>query len=441
MKKVLSLILTLALLLSCLPATALPVHAVEHAQEMTVTGFHVNPLYNSAPPVIPQTYAASVPEVSCNSEAEAVAYLRQQMTQRAEEVSFRIYMDDFDFSRAYPIFEAALAHTGNPTEGDYLQWQYAYVSYGASGYHDGDQYNMTFTYNIGYYTTAQQEAEMDAAAASLLATLNPNSSSDYENLKTVYDWMCQNITYDYENLYDDSYYLKHTAYAALINGTSVCQGYALLMYRLLLELGIDCRVIVGSSSGESHAWNIVQLDGKYYNLDSTWDATQAQSGRNYKYFLRCDAKFPDHARDPAYGTADFYATYPMSDTDYDPNNIHKHNYQAVVTQPTCNSEGYTTHTCTLCGHSYQDNQVAPLAHSFADGKCSICGASEAMLGDTDGNGKVNLRDVLMLLQYVNGNRAAEEMNLPACHLDSNGRINLRDVLILLQFVNGKPLPA
>ena len=121
--------------------------------------------------------------------------------------------------------------------------------------------------------------------------------------------------------------------------------------------------------------------------------------------------------------------------------VHRHDYTAVVTQPTCSSEGYTTYTCTLCGHNYRDNQVAALTHSFADGKCSICGASEAMLGDTDGNGKVNLRDVLMLLQYVNGNRAAEEMNLPACHLDSNGRINLRDVLILLQFVNGKPLPA
>ena len=57
-----------------------------------------------------------------------------------------------------------------------------------------------------------------------------------------------------------------------MNKTAVCQGYAGLLYRLCLEMGISCRMITGTGNGGAHAWNIVALDGKYYNADSTWDA-------------------------------------------------------------------------------------------------------------------------------------------------------------------------
>ena len=60
-----------------------------------------------------------------------------------------------------------------------------------------------------------------------------------------------------------------------------------------------------------------------------------------------------------------------------------------------------------------------------------------LYGDVDGNGVVNLRDTLMLLQFVNGKWTIDEINEPACYLDADEDIDLRDVLILLQYVNGK----
>ena len=67
----------------------------------------------------------------------------------------------------------------------------------------------------------------------------------------------------------------------------------------------------------------------------------------------------------------------------------KHNYQAVVTAPTCTVDGFTTYTCSICKDSYTGDKV-PAAHTFtawqttkeptceATGvrteKCSICGA-------------------------------------------------------------------
>ena len=54
----------------------------------------------------------------------------------------------------------------------------------------------------------------------------------------------------------------------------------------------------------------------------------------------------------------------------------QHNYTTVVTAPTCTKGGFTTYTCTLCGHSYTGNQTAALDHSYANGTCVNCGAAE-----------------------------------------------------------------
>ncbi len=40
-----------------------------------------------------------------------------------------------------------------------------------------------------------------------------------------------------------------------------------------------------------------------------------------------------------------------------------HNYEAVVTEPTCTEEGYTTYTCA-CGESYVDDYTDALSHTF-----------------------------------------------------------------------------
>ena len=45
---------------------------------------------------------------------------------------------------------------------------------------------------------------------------------------------------------------------------------------------------------------------------------------------------------------------------------HVHNYVAVVTEPTCTEQGFTTHTCD-CGASYVDSYVDALGHDWNDG--------------------------------------------------------------------------
>ena len=51
---------------------------------------------------------------------------------------------------------------------------------------------------------------------------------------------------------------------------------------------------------------------------------------------------------------------------------HAPEYTAVVTEPTCTEQGYTTYTCE-CGYSYPSEYVDALDHNFADGFCTRCG--------------------------------------------------------------------
>ena len=247
---------------------------------------------------------------------QAAAIVRTGMKNRQESitVSFKTTTSDRQTAGEELIAEA-LKHTGNALEGDYLRWQYGGWSASMSRRYNylTEKYEYDCTFRITYYTTAQQEKELTTAINQLKNSLLLYNKSTYDKIYAVYDYICQNITYDYDNLNDSSYKLKHTAYAALVNKTAVCQGYAVLFYRIMLELGIDCRLIAGLGNGGAHGWNIVKLNGLYYNLDSTWDAGYDE----YIWFLNSFWDFGGHERDMEYDTIAFHNKYPIAAESYE----------------------------------------------------------------------------------------------------------------------------
>ena len=301
-------LLALVLLLLCL---VIPARALEApVRENTI--IYINPLYadtvTEADLVRPSNNPTTFASTTVHSKDEAVALIRDAMEQRIQTITFSLDSTDHPSDFAMSLLELATEHTGVPTEGDSLRWVYAGAQYGYSYYDYGSSYSTTFTYTVTYYTTAAQESELTAEIEDLLNELNLWNATDYEKICGIYDYICANITYDYDNLNDDSYKLKHTAYAALMDKTAVCQGYAVLFYRLALELGVDNRLIAGGN----HAWNIVALGSQYYNVDSTWDAGLS----NYNYFLKGSRNFTDHTAYAEFRTEEFTAQYPQSETDY-----------------------------------------------------------------------------------------------------------------------------
>ena len=392
-RKWISIFLVLTMLISVTPVQALSVSPVRKLQPQIL----INPEYAD---IISAEDITEIPPVQYGKLdygesylplEEAAIQVREAMKRRETSITVNFYINAADPDQdPFAAFHAAMVHTGNPTEGDYLGKQYH--SCGVSGYTSQGTADGTavtqfgITYTVTYMTNAEQEAQMDAAVAALLASLNLGCADDYTKFITVYDYICENITYDYDNLSNGEYLLKHSAYAALVNKTAVCQGYALLLYRLMLELGVDCRYISGMAFNGvetgSHGWNIVKLDGKYYNADSTWDA----GGYEYMWCLQSQETFKWHTRDEEYDTAAFHAEYSMAAADYVySGNGTAHAYIAVVTPPTCATPGYTTYTCQVCSDSYIANNTAALGHSYVDGICSVCEGVQIIASGTCGD--------------------------------------------------------
>lgn len=113
--------------------------------------------------------------------------------------------------------------------------------------------------------------------------------------------------------------MKYTCYAAAVDNSAVCQGYALLVYRLLNDAGVGCRMLAGNTSNGQHGWNIARVNGLYYNLDTTWDA--GKSSNQYTYFMKSDADFVNHNRWSQYTGSDFYRQFPMASSSYNTGSI------------------------------------------------------------------------------------------------------------------------
>lgn len=105
--------------------------------------------------------------------------------------------------------------------------------------------------------------------------------SYYEKEKYVHDTLIEQVDYV------ASASMNQSAYSALVNGKTVCAGYARAYQYMLQQIGIPCYYCTGYA-GESHAWNIVGLDDGYYNVDATWDDTDSGT---YEYFNKSDTDY------------------------------------------------------------------------------------------------------------------------------------------------------
>lgn len=336
-KRLLSLLLAICCILALIPAVPVAVEATPEKGTISVP-FQQNPLYKGL--VDPEIFTVNTSyrppvykgESDYVSMATAAKQIRKAMVNREPYVTVRCTTTDSDLSGALEeIFEKALAHTGKPKEGDYLKFTHGGWEANGSYISEGDTYYLDVSYDLYYYTTAKQEAMVDDYIDDLLDDLDLEDNSDYQKIKGIYDYITETVRYDYDHLNDSSYMLQYTAYAALVNKTAVCQGYANLFYRLAMELDVDARIIGGYGgdyySGGPHAWNITTLDDLWYNLDATWDEGQS----TYSWFLLSPGSFVDHERYSEFDTSSFHKKQPMDENDYK-YDANKSNIQ-IDTQP------------------------------------------------------------------------------------------------------------
>ena len=308
----------------------------------TETAMEVNPLYadimdkSALRMMLPDAAdIQSTAPVEAASVEEAADVVRQAMVNREgtavvvmklnkswHDADFYDWVDDtlspWVDDTVKSTIDGALVHTGNPKEGDYLAYQYGGYRFSSEFDLTDDEVIVTFTYTTAYYTTLAEEQVLDVLVNQVLDRLNLGGKNQVEKIRAIYDFICSHVEYDYVHLNDADYKYCYTAYAAMVDGTAVCQGYANLFYRLALEAGVDARIISGIGNGGPHGWNIVKIGSLYYNLDCTWDSTVYGvygDFDHYEWYL-LGKDFPDHTRDAKYDTAEFNTAYPMADEKY-----------------------------------------------------------------------------------------------------------------------------
>ena len=127
---------------------------------------------------------------------------------------------------------------------------------------------------------------------------------EWEKEKIIHDYLCSSVTYD-DTFKDSSY----ECVGPLLFGRGVCEGISKASKLLFDYVGIESLIVHGKSkqrisaisNGDSHAWNVVRIDGTYSHLDVTFDLTvMTFLYPRYDYFNLSDEDIRlDHEYDSA----------------------------------------------------------------------------------------------------------------------------------------------
>jgi|GEM_PF-3494291 putative S-layer protein len=282
------------------------------------------------------------------NKAKAADYLKEQMVKRNKKISLIYNAGTFPSGLGNELYEMARtddekADPATATQGDYLRYTIKpntiRITTGIDG-KVGSLNSYTFTFELDYYTSKQEEEAVDAKVSQILASFANNgitqASSDYDKAKAVYDYLATNLHYN-NNPRPDNGNLMITAYDSLVRKEAQCYGQTLGAYRLLKELGLVTRRVNGDLYLEdkkdtiAHGWNLVLMDGKWYNFDATGAATyyEETNDMTYKKLLKPYDTFvsqgytlnAEYALTSAFGKAHPYGTTVYQDEPDAPNNL------------------------------------------------------------------------------------------------------------------------
>lgn len=164
----------------------------------------------------------------------------------------------------------------------------------------------------------QAIAQYESAIA---AIVNGAKGKDVvEQIKYVNNYLVENVAYGYgtkvengKNVDTDNAPFVYSAYGALVNHESVCEGYAKAFKAVMDRLDIPCVVVAGYVNNpdkggyQPHAWNYVQVEGYWYMVDTTNNS----SANNNKWVLvGLAAMGADYLEDNVVSTSGYELRYP-----------------------------------------------------------------------------------------------------------------------------------
>ena len=131
--------------------------------------------------------------------------------------------------------------------------------------------------------------------------INGDFSNDSIKARAIYTWIATYVGYDtrkYQLMQKRKYrdrlkarsrsfniteYRKGVAKATLRRRLGVCGEYSILFHRLCELTNVSCEIVIGNAKttpeeigrfpmGTDHAWNVVNINGRWRLVDATWGA-------------------------------------------------------------------------------------------------------------------------------------------------------------------------
>ncbi|MBQ9028510.1 MAG: hypothetical protein IJ110_07060 [Lachnospiraceae bacterium] len=151
-------------------------------------------------------------------------------------------------------------------------------------------YSVSIQLSDSFPDKDEQMKALDSAAEEFLADIDLADSAPNVAL-AIHDKLIDLVSYDKEAASSLDKDLAHTAYGALVANSrgdansAVCDGYSYAYEYLLQKAGIRSTIIAGRAgdteeSAGPHSWNLVELSGEWYEVDSTWNDISAEEALN-----------------------------------------------------------------------------------------------------------------------------------------------------------------
>lgn len=169
--------------------------------------------------------------------------------------------------------------------------------------------NKTFTNNVNtnkiidlYYVYSSEESKEIKSSMEVryneIIDEAKKQDNDFKKIKYVHDKLIEISKYNDE--YTEEEKKEYQSIVSIFEtGNTVCAGYSYGFKFIMDQLGIKTittQDISNEDDSKNHAWNMVELYGKWYNIDLTWDNKMKAEGRiSYDYFLKDNDEFyTDH---------------------------------------------------------------------------------------------------------------------------------------------------
>lgn len=152
---------------------------------------------------------------------------------------------------------------------------------------------LSFSSCLSKKQTEKVNLELKKALEDAVWEIDKHAKDDKEILRGISEYLQRTVTYDRDELNcamrgKSQNFMAHNAYGALVMHKAVCDGFSSAYSLIAQYFGFKCMIVDGKSSYQTnakvnHAWNIIEFNGKYFHVDSTWDVNTYEVIHEYSY--------------------------------------------------------------------------------------------------------------------------------------------------------------